>query len=676
MEISAKNLNKNSSAVLKTGKKNLSFTGINTGKISNLAEAKKLSKRNRDGIFNALNNKLGDGFIQIGADGTATYKKANALVDTIVYPFTKMPKEFLNSFAKTFKIDNLYNSKMLVDFRKVKENEQCERAMRGFIQNSDTFLKGDNKEDAAQEFYKLFDENLTAGKAKYNTTHERTVARLVSGFLPAVMLGFDFHNKAIKNGKTETEATEEAKNKRKQEMIATMEEAVSQYFLLGAFSGFVNNSTFGAPILNTLLGLGFHITSRLSTGRPLTRIKMPENTQAQQPALSFTSINDFKEAAKNNKARDFILKPSFGSLNTHAEKNDNKKKKHLLSAKNIALACLASIAGGFAIRGLKGTKAFETLNGAWPIKNISDKFKKATIGEIWINQESSDKFVDTLRNTGFKNMQRHYKNELDKAFADPNLVKDGKIFIGEYEKFVKVPLINVKLSKKELYTIPLAPFKIVKEVVSYPYKAVSKALEGISVIKKPKSAKLKNDYNLVNTLLDLKTQAEKFGGDTTSAEFIEHYKKHLEQNRFAALNKETKSNVNNCDIGKLTALLGIFSGIYFATTDDYNSTLKQTGDVEKAKKDARLRGVNKIIRTCTQNVILGLNNLFKIPYSESLIGAGTITAGVTLITDSVSRFLSGMPSKKMNKEELEAYNKNKKEGILKGYYNALDKLTD
>ena len=114
MEISAKNLNKNSSAVLKTGKKNLSFTGINTGKISNLAEAKKLSKRNLDGIFNALNNKLGDGFIQIGADGTATYKKANALVDTIVYPFTKMPKEFLNSFAKTFKIDNLYLSPFFI----------------------------------------------------------------------------------------------------------------------------------------------------------------------------------------------------------------------------------------------------------------------------------------------------------------------------------------------------------------------------------------------------------------------------------------------------------------------------------------------------------------------------------------------------------------------------------
>ena len=30
----------------------------------------------------------------------------------------------------------------------------------------------------------------------------------------------------------------------------------------------------------------------------------------------------------------------------------------------------------------------------------------------------------------------------------------------------------------------------------------------------------------------------------------------------------------------------------------------------------------------------------------------------------------------MNKEQLEEYNKNKKEGILKGYYDTLDKITD
>ncbi|MDO5438124.1 MAG: hypothetical protein Q4F80_08010, partial [bacterium] len=139
---------------------------------------------------------------------------------------------------------------------------------------------------------------------------------------------------------------------------------------------------------------------------------------------------------------------------------------------------------------------------------------------------------------------------------------------------------------------------------------------------------------------------------------------------------ETQSGVKNAAIGKTTQLLGTFGSLYFAMTDDYNRTAKQTGDKQKAAKDARLRGVNKIIRIATQIVVMGINDIFKIPYAKSIMGAGAITAACTVMTDSISRTLSGMPFKKMNKEELEQYNKNKKEGILKGYYNALDKLTD
>ncbi len=674
------NLNKNSSAVSKASKNNLSFTGINTGKISNLTGAKmakvpnlenlKQLSINLDITKGILSPANAPGFLQkSGSD--ILYKKATPKQDTLLYPITKMPKEILSFFADTFHIKSLQDGKMLTNFRKVKKDEQYERAIRGFIENGNSFLNSNTQEEAADKLYELFDKNLAPDKAKYNTTHERFIARIVSGFVPAIMLGFDFHNKAIKNGKTDEEATTEAKSKRKQEIIATVEEAVSQYFLLGAFSSFVNNSTFGAPILNTLLSLGFHITSRLSTGRPLTRIKAPDNTPVQGN-LNFTSMKDFKDAAKNNKAEDFILKSSFSGANTQPEQNDSKKKKHLLSAKNIALACLASIAGGFAIRGLKGTKAFETLKNSAPVKAFADRFKKATVGEIKITEKEFDEFNRALDECDFEQMGIYYKNKLEEAPRTP----DGKMRIGEYEKFIKIPIINVQMSKKELLTLPLAPLKIVKEIVSYPYKITSKALEGIGLIKKTKPPELKNEFNLVNTMLDFKKQAKKFNGNTQSKEFLTYYNNHLRNSQLNALNKETKSNVNNCDIGKLTALLGIFAGIYFATTDDYNSTLKQTGDVEKARKDARLRGVNKIIRTCTQNVIMGLNNLFKIPYSQSIIGAGTITAGVTLITDSVSRFLSGMPSRKMNKEQLDAYNRNKKEGILKGYYDALDKLTD
>ena len=98
--------------------------------------------------------------------------------------------------------------------------------------------------------------------------------------------------------------------------------------------------------------------------------------------------------------------------------------------------------------------------------------------------------------------------------------------------------------------------------------------------------------------------------------------------------------------------MGTFGSLYFAMTDEFNNTAKQTGDKHKAEKDARLRGINKIIRIATQIVIMNINNIFKIPYAQS------------------------MPYRKMDKEELEKYYKEHKEGKLKGYYDMLDKLTD
>ncbi len=364
----------------------------------------------------------------------------------------------------------------------------------------------------------------------------------------------------------------------------------------------------------------------------------------------------------------------FEEVQPQIKKDD---KKHLLSFKNIALACLASIGAGFALRNFKNTKTFENIKNSImnfePVKAATDKFKKATTGELLVDKKEFKNFANVLNDCKYKDMLQYYRGKIKDSYL---LKEDGKYYIGQYEKFAKIPLLNIEISKKELYSLPLAPLKIVKEIVTYPYKLVSSALEGLKVIDKPVPNKLDNKANLVNTFLDFRKQAEKFDGNIESEEFLEHYAKHIEKNWLSSLNKETKSNVDNCNIGRLTALLGVFASIYFATTDDYNATLSQTGDVEKANKDARLRGVNKIIRTSVQNVVMCLNGLFKIPYGNSLIGAGAITAGVTLITDNISRVLSGMPSVKMNKEQLEQYNKNKKEGALKWYYNALDKLTD
>ena len=77
------------------------------------------------------------------------------------------------------------------------------------------------------------------------------------------MMGTDFYNKSILNGKTPEEARQSEQAKRKQELLEVGQEALSQYFMLGTFSSFANNSSIGAPILNTLLSLIFRITSRV-----------------------------------------------------------------------------------------------------------------------------------------------------------------------------------------------------------------------------------------------------------------------------------------------------------------------------------------------------------------------------------------------------------------------------
>ena len=668
--------------------KNVGFTRY--GKVINLPSTKAISECRLDDIFNFLNNKTGSNFIQ-SINNETRYLKANSLLDTLKYPFVDLPKDFLAFISKKFNIKSLQDSNLLQNYVKAQQDKSYQRAMRGLIKNGDNFIaqfakeKGINTSElekflcknecnpqfkelcdsVVKKFYKLFDENLAKDKAHYHTPHERTIVRLVSGLTAAIMLGNDFYNKSIMNGVSEDEAIKSASTKRKQEILATVQEALSQYFLLGAFASFSNNSQLGAPLLNTALGILFHITSRLSTKRPLKRIDLPEKPQNQ----SQLAINKFIDNIKKGN------EPTLNNDNQEKEEN----KKHLLSLKNILLATLASIGIGFAFKGIKSTKTFnnlkDTILNLDIVKELSKKYHNFTVGEVWVDKNEADEFCNLFGSIGSKNAKIYYTELFNNAFKTSNNSQTQKILLGEYEKMSKIPFTNIQMSRKELLQIPLMPIKFVTELLSYPYKAVHKILEGLKVVKKPEKIELKNDYHILNTYLDFKEQLAKFGG-TINDDFLEFYKNHIQKNRISALNKETQSSVKNAAIGKTTQLMGTFGSLYFAMTDEFNNTASQTGDKQKAQKDARLRGINKIIRIATQIVIMNINNIFKIPYAQSILGAGVITAICTMLTDSISRTLSGMPYRKMDKEELEKYYKEHKEGKLKGYYDMLDKLTE
>ena len=670
--------------------KNVGFTRY--GKVIHLPSTKAISECRLDDIFNFLNNKTGSNFIQ-SINNETRYLKANSLLDTLKYPFVDLPRDFLTFISKKFNIKSLQDSNLLQNYAKAQQDKSYQRALRGLIKNGDNFIaqfakeKGINASElekflcknecnpqfkelcdsVVKKFYKLFDENLAKDKAHYHTPHERAVVRIVSGFTAAIMLGNDFYNKSIMNGVSEDEAIKSASTKRKQEILATVQEALSQYFLLGAFASFSNNSQLGAPLLNTALGILFHITSRLSTKRPLKRIDLPEKPQNQ----SQLTINKFIDNIKKGNV------PTLTNSNNNQEKEENKK--HLLSLKNILLATLASIGIGFAFKGIKSTKTFnnlkDTILNLDIVKELSKKYRNFTVGEVWVDKNEADEFCNLFGSIGSKNAKIYYTELFNNAFKTSNNSQTQKILLGEYEKMSKIPFTNIQMSRKELLQIPLMPAKFVTELLSYPYKAVHKILEGLKVVKKPEKIELKNDYHILNTYLDFKEQLAKFGG-TINDDFLEFYKNHIQKNRISALNKETQSSVKNAAIGKTTQLMGTFGSLYFAMTDEFNNTASQTGDKQKAQKDARLRGINKIIRIATQIVIMNINNIFKIPYAQSILGAGVITAICTVLTDSISRTLSGMPYRKMDKEELEKYYKEHKEGKLKGYYDMLDKLTE
>ena len=670
--------------------KNVGFTRY--GKVTHLPAITQFSKCRLDNIYKELNGKLGSNFIQ-SINNETRYLKANSLLDTLKYPFVDLPKDFLAFISKKFNIKSLQDSNLLQNYAKAQQDKSYQRALRGLIKNGDNFIaqfakeKGINASElekflcknecnpqfkelcdsVVKKFYKLFDDNLAKDKAHYHTPHERAVVRIVSGFTAAIMLGNDFYNKSIMNGVSEDEAIKSASTKRKQEILATVQEALSQYFLLGAFASFSNNSQLGAPLLNTALGILFHITSRLSTKRPLKRIDVPEKPQNQ----SQLTINKFIDNIKKGN------EPTLTNNNNNQEKEENKK--HLLSLKNILLATFASIGIGFAFKGIKSTKTFnnlkDTILNLDIVKELSRKYRDFTVGEVWVDKNDAAEFCKVFLDIDKMGSYKHYTELFNDAFKNCDNTQAQKILLGEYEKMSKIPFTNIQMSRKELLQTPLMPLKFVTELLSYPYKAVHKILEGLKVVKKPEKIELKNDYHILNTYLDFKEQLAKFGG-TINNDFLEFYKNHIQKNRISALNKETQSSVKNAAIGKTTQLMGTFGSLYFAMTDEFNNTAKQTGNKRRAEKDARLRGINKVIRIATQIVIMNINNIFKIPYAQSILGAGVITAICTILTDSISRTLSGMPYRKMDKEELEKYYKEHKEGKLKGYYDMLDKLTD
>lgn len=666
------------------------FKGLNAAKIVNVESLKNISRCKLDGLAQSLSEKAGADVVEIIDNTAKLIKPKNGVLTQI----KELPLDIASYFSKKFH----FQSDFLSRYSTKKEQKAFQLAANGFYEYGERFIKegqellGKAGEElklgsciatqcneaesticskVQKDFVNLLDNDFKPGNSSYNTRDERTLVKFFTGLVSSLWLFLDFHNNSVRDGKVGKDTNKEAREKFAQEMKETAGETAAQFVTLGGLSGWVNNSTIAAPLLNAATSLFFRITSRLSSHKPLTPIK--EKIESIFKPVSF---NEFQEAAKKGEqinASPIAKKPK-----------EKEKKKHILTFKNIAIWFGASVLGGYAIKFATPkakqiakdicnkikTKPFVE-NIAGKVKELTQKHHDSIYEPIKMNAEQLGDFLEVLEDSG--------KNKLSKQIKDiylKQLQETSEVALSECKKMTHIPFTKIPVSKKELFEIPFIPFKILKGAISFPYELVSKAVDGVMGKKLAKKATKDEALHIANLFRDFLEQKNKFA-NKSEQEFIEHYKKHLEKHWVNALNRVTRSNVDNTDIGKLTQIFGTTASIYFSCTDDYNRTMRQTNDKELAKHDARKRGVNKFAKIVTQLPIINIvNHALDIPYGKTLFGATVISMGVTFITEAVAHFLAGMPLKKLDtQEEYKEYQDKHKNGAMRWYYKLIDKIT-
>lgn len=598
--------------------------------------------------------------------------------------FFGMPLDILDSIARKFPNSRLNNAEFLQKYRDAVQLEDNIRALQGLQKNGSKFAKEYMKASGLTEyptgacgeycksicdpvtnkFIEQINDTMADKVAKYDTKKERFSTRIISGLTAALFLGNDFFNKAIQKGKSKEEASKEQHLKQGQEIKENVCEAITQFAVFACFSKTINKSPWAPAIIGAGIGLVSRIISRLSSGMRITRMKVTE-----YPKMSVPSITEFFEAAKNGNTKELLN----NKQKEYLEENKKEHKKPVLSAKNILLFCAASIIGGYALRfGKNHTKIGKDI--AEMLQRRSDKLKPEIIENISTTPDKLNKLVDIL----YENGNDKFGDNIKKITN--NIDEFGNISLGTDFKTTKL-FGKIEVKVKDLKALKTAPFRFVKELVSYPYKIASKLEEAIRnsrIVKNggtiPEKPKLTEDiYGIQNLFKRFLEFEEKSGGD--DAKLIREFGEYVDKMILKANNEVTSSKGDNSKIAVMAQTLGTLTGMWFNMNDEFNSSVRNGSTKKEAEKDARLRGINKFFRMTVQVIISGtLNDIFKKQYNNSITSSALVVVASTILTDMASRILSGMPSKKMTKEELEKYQKDHKEGIMAWYYKLIDKL--
>ncbi len=593
-----------------------------------------------------------------------------------------IPRGFASSvvesiYKKTGILENVYKNENGFVQKHIKYTEAKNNiaALKGVYENGETILQGlqdksskviNEKDTNANEklggwLNKLLNESMGFGKSQTDTKYERFWVRIVSGFTAATFLRKDFYNKATMKDKSEAEATQDSRRKLSQEIVANSGEAVTQFLFLATFAKLANTKKWVSPVVGAGIGLAFNVISRLVTGMPLSKIKVEDKPKSTTMPDNLPKV--FEKFSEQKQPE----------LNVA-----NNVKKPMLSLKNILIMCGSIIAAGFTLRAGKSgflktqmskdlAKTIENSSLGKNINKAKNFIQKKTIEDVKIGLEEAETIKNVLKSIKERKLGETITNTVKKEIATTG-VKEA--ILGK--EYIKTKGL-IEVQKYKLYELPLVPFKFVKTVVTFPYAKAKSLAEALGWIKKTQAQKvITDDFDIKNVVIKYRELSKKY---TKEEDLLKELDKCIKKMRGISVNNTTVSKIENEKLTVMAQILGMLTGIGFNMNDDYNKTINLGGTKQEAQKDSRLRGINKFIRVSVQAIVAGtLNGIFVKQYNSSLLKAALVTVAATIGTDTTCRFLTGMPFKKMSKEEQLAYKEKQQKGLAGIYFKFVDKL--
>ena len=716
---------------LKSNSQNLSFEGLFYTQIMDAAKNTKVFNAKEildatdkylgpnardlfDYVETIKSNLKTEMFENVGGNVTFRRKSVPHLIyDGLIYPVTVLPIDIISGTLGLLKkikplekwAERVYEKPFLKDMRKKIKTEERINTLRGTFEfvakiqdeakaaakklNTEKEAKLDSikhrksktkrYEKIYERKFKKIEKNLSDKlftqsvkmfdpmKGNYNTKHERSLNRVVSGAVPAVFLANDAYNLSRMCDDNKSEANKERKIRLKQEISRIGVSAYITLVTMGALQKYINNSKAAVMLTTGSTVLFTEMFSRLTNGKHINKLT-PQQAKAIN-AENGVIIKDQIQTEKSQNTQEYkqVFFKSFDSAKnpefkgfTETTNPEQKKEEPLLNFKTIAKACAVIIAAGFGIKGLRKIKAVDSTFKS-VLEPFNNLYKKLTVDpDFTIKESKFDEIIKKLKNKniGFEILADKYIE-----VAKP-ITKNGHVHLGKKDKPIK-PLVD----------FVIAPFKFIYNTIKLPYSLSEKAVKGI-LKEKPKPeniAELK-----IKALSQSLAKIEKEMNRKNYSDV--KFKDFMSDNISNAFNEENLSKLANHELANLAKTSATAATLWFLMTDNHNMVmLKSNGEDKKgAELKFKERFVQEGSRLFYQTLLIDLfNSTFRNQYNGSLLGMSLVTIMNTLTGEALTRKSIGMPIQKHSRDELIKI-ENKKEnatGFAKSYFDFMTRLT-